>query len=67
MALRTIFQPSELCILSSALDQYCEEIGIDETDANIRKALARRVMHLSRNGVHSLEGLKEALRDYQSL
>jgi hypothetical protein len=62
MASTNIFKPAELCVLASALDQYCDEIGIDETDKVVRKALARRVMYLSASGVRSLEGLKEALR-----
>jgi hypothetical protein len=61
MPFNTILGPAELCTVAKALNEFCEENRIDDSEGLVRKAIARRTMYLFMSGIRSHEGLKDAL------
>ena len=57
-----IAEPEQLETLFAALDEHCNEFGIDKTDAAVREDIAIRIILLFMSGINSLPELKRALR-----
>ena len=60
MPFRHIADPDQLSILTKALDEHCQAVGIP-SDSEERKNLASRVFTLFSMGKTTLEELKQAL------
>ncbi|MER9410317.1 hypothetical protein [Mesorhizobium sp. M0589] len=60
MPFRHIADPDQLTILTKALDEHCQSLGIP-SDSPERENLASRVISLFSRGTTTLDELKEAL------
>jgi len=56
-----VASPTQLAVLSAAVDDYCAEAGITDADP-VREDVARHVLDLFGRGIESLDELKVALR-----
>jgi hypothetical protein len=56
---RSAFEPADTVILTRAIDEACEALGVPKDARHDREVIAARIADLARLGVSSAEALRD--------